>query len=63
LITTYKFRTKDGKKANLIIKRKLADQGATLILEGTMQVEGDAQKWLIEADPRKGFAFTQKYIV
>ena len=31
MITTYKFRTKDGKKEILITKRKLADVGESLM--------------------------------
>ncbi len=52
-ITTYKFRTKDGKKAILITKRKLTDVGETLILDGTMQVEGEVQKWEVRRVWRK----------
>src|SRR5580692_1339533 len=30
LMTTYKFRLKDGKNASLVIKRKVTDEGSTL---------------------------------
>jgi hypothetical protein len=53
LITTYNFRTKDGKNANLIINRSLADAGATLVLNGTMHVEGEPQKWVVRRVWRK----------
>ena len=53
LITTYNFRTKDGKNAVLIINRSLADAGATLVLNGTMQVEGEPQKWVVRRVWRK----------
>jgi hypothetical protein len=53
LITTYNFRTKDGKNAVLIVNRSLADAGATLVLNGTMQVEGEPQKWVVRRVWRK----------
>jgi len=53
LVTTYHFRLKDGKPANLVIKRKLADAGTTLVLDGAMHVEGESQKWLVERIWRK----------
>ena len=53
LITTYNFRTKDGKNATLTISRSLADGGATLVLNGTMQVEGEPQKWVVRRVWRK----------
>jgi hypothetical protein len=53
LITTYHFRVKDGKTASLVIKRKLTDAGTTLVLNGTMRVEGEPQEWLIQRIWRK----------
>jgi hypothetical protein len=53
LITTYHFRVKDGKTASLVIKRKLADAGTTLIQNGTMHVEGEPQAWLVQRIWRK----------
>jgi hypothetical protein len=40
LITTYNFRTKDGKNAILIINRSLTDAGATLVLNGNHACRG-----------------------
>jgi hypothetical protein len=53
LITTYNFRLKDGKKASLVIKRKLTDAGTTLVLNQTMHVEGEPQKWEVQRIWRK----------
>ncbi len=53
LVTTYNFRTKDGKNAVLVINRSLADAGATLVLNGTMTVEGEPQKWVVRRIWRK----------
>ena len=53
LITTYHFRLKDGKNASLVIKRKLTDAGTTLVVNETMQVEGEPQKWLVQRIWRK----------
>ena len=53
LITTYHFRVKDGKTASLVIKRKLTDAGSTLVLNGTMRVEGEPQEWLVQRIWRK----------
>jgi hypothetical protein len=52
-LTTYSFRTKDGKNASLIIKRKLTEAGASLVLTNTMHVEGEPQKWVVERVWRK----------
>jgi hypothetical protein len=53
LITTYHFRVKDGKAASLVIKRNLTDGGATLVQNGTMSVEGESQKWVVQRIWRK----------
>ena len=53
LITTYNFRLKDGKKASLVIKRKVTDAGITLVLDETMRVEGEAQNWEVQRIWRK----------
>lgn len=53
LITTYHFRLKDGKNASLVIKRKLTDAGTTLVVNETMHVEGEPQKWLFQRIWRK----------
>jgi hypothetical protein len=41
LISTSTFRTKDGKNAELIVTRKLADGGNTLVLSQTLKIEGE----------------------
>jgi hypothetical protein len=41
LISTNTFRTKDGKNAELIVTRKLADGGNTLVLSQTLKIEGE----------------------
>jgi hypothetical protein len=48
LISTYNFRLKDGKNASLVIKRKLTDSGTTIVLDQTMRVEGEPQKWEVQ---------------
>ena len=53
LITTYKFRLKDGKNASLVIKRRVTDAGTTLALDETMRVEGEAQSWAVQRIWRK----------
>ena|ERR1700759_4644197 len=53
LISTYRFRLKDGKNASLIIKRKVTDAGSTLILDETMRVEGEPQNWAVQRIWRK----------
>jgi hypothetical protein len=53
LITTYSFRTKDGKNASLVIKRKLTEAGASLVLTNILHVEGEPQKWVVERIWRK----------
>ena len=53
LIATYHFRVKDGKNASLVIDRKLTDAGTTLVQNGTMRVEGEPQKWLVQRIWRK----------
>ena len=53
LITTYKFHLKDGKNANLVIKRKVTDAGSTLVLDETMRVEGEPQNWAVQRIWRK----------
>jgi len=40
LISTSTFRTKAGKNAELIVVRKLADGGNTLVLSQTLKIEG-----------------------
>src|SRR6516164_10582426 len=42
LISTSTFRTKNGKNAELIVTRRLADGGNTLVLGQTLKVEGEA---------------------
>ena len=54
LVSTYKFRLKDGKNASLVIKRKLIDAGTTLVLNQTMRVEGESQKWEVQRIWHKG---------
>ena len=54
LITTYHFRLKDGKNANLVIKRKLTDAGTTLVMNATMRVQGEPQTWEVQRVWRKG---------
>jgi hypothetical protein len=41
LVSISAFRTKNGKNAELIVTRKLADGGNTLILSQTLKVEGE----------------------
>jgi hypothetical protein len=41
LISTYTFRTKDHKNAELIVTRKLAEGGNTLVLSQTLKIEGE----------------------
>jgi hypothetical protein len=41
LVSTSTFRTKNGKNAELIVTRKLADGGNTLILSQTLKIEGE----------------------
>jgi hypothetical protein len=41
LISTSAFRTKDGKGAALRVARQLVDGGNTLVLSGTLKVEGE----------------------
>ena len=53
LISTYKFRLKDGKNASLVIKRKVTDAGSTLVLDETMRVEGEPQNWAVQRIWRK----------
>ncbi len=53
LITSYHFRTKDGKNASLVVNRGLTDGGATLVLDATMRVEGESQKWVVRRIWRK----------
>jgi hypothetical protein len=53
LMTTYSFRTKDGKNASLVIKRRLTEAGASLVLTNTMHVEGESQKWVVQRVWRK----------
>jgi hypothetical protein len=48
-MTTYSFRTKDGKNASLVIKRKTTETEASLVLTDTMHVEGEPQKWVVHA--------------
>jgi hypothetical protein len=54
LISTYKFRLKDGKNASLLIKRELTDAGTTLVLNQTMRVEGEPQSWDVQRIWHKG---------
>jgi hypothetical protein len=44
LISTSTFRTKNGKNAELIGARKLADSGNTLVLSQTLKIEGERQE-------------------
>jgi hypothetical protein len=44
LISTSTFRTKNGKNAELIVARKLADGGNTLVLSQTLKIEGERQE-------------------
>jgi hypothetical protein len=53
LVTTYNFRTKDGKNASLVSKRKLSEAGASLVLTNTMHVEGESQNWVVRRVWRK----------
>jgi hypothetical protein len=41
LISASAFRTQDGKNAELIVTRKLADGGNTLVLSQTLKIEGE----------------------
>ena len=44
LISTSTFRTKAGKNAELIVVRKLADGGNTLVLSQTLKIEGEPRE-------------------
>jgi hypothetical protein len=44
LISTSTFRTKNGRNAELIVARKLADGGNTLVLSQTLKIEGGPQE-------------------
>src|SRR5262249_54720004 len=44
LISTSAFRTKNGKNAELIVTRKLADGGNTLVLSQTLKIEGEPKE-------------------
>ena len=41
LVSTSIFRTKNGKNAELMVTRKLADGGNTLVLSQTLKIEGE----------------------
>jgi hypothetical protein len=41
LISTSSFRTKNGKDAELVVTRKLADAGNTLVLSQKLKIEGE----------------------
>ena len=41
LISTSSFRTKNGKNAELVVTRKLADAGNTLVLSQKLKIEGE----------------------
>ena len=44
LISTSAFRTKNGKNAELIVARRVADGGNTLVLSQTLKIEGEPKE-------------------